>query len=248
MSSGFDTNVEPGAIPFWSAVASTNGLNADPGCRCACAARLNWLTRKFWPPTIATTRPSRGSIATSAAVGPSGPVSHLPMARARGLLKIEVDARRHAVAVAEHLRGAVFVDQLLLDVVREVRRDGRVHRRRAHVLGLRQRRGGCGERVAARDLALGDEVREDEVAPAARLARVADGLVPRRVLRDRSEERRLRKRQLGRAVAEVGERRPAGRRTHRCRSRSCSGTQSGSGPCPTAARAARRGQPPSPCG
>ena len=40
---GFDTSVVDGEIPLFSAAASTNGLNAEPGCRSPCVARLNWL-------------------------------------------------------------------------------------------------------------------------------------------------------------------------------------------------------------
>jgi hypothetical protein len=40
-----DVIVVAGLIPFSSAVASTNGLKADPGWRCPWTARLNWLSR-----------------------------------------------------------------------------------------------------------------------------------------------------------------------------------------------------------
>ena len=59
-------------MPLRNAAASTIGLKDDPGWRSACVARLNWLRRKFVPPNIALTAPVRGSIATSAAAGPSG--------------------------------------------------------------------------------------------------------------------------------------------------------------------------------
>ena len=68
----FDSSSVAGEIPERIAVASTIGLNAEPGCRSACAARLNWLSRKFRPPYIARTAPVWGSMATSAAAGPSG--------------------------------------------------------------------------------------------------------------------------------------------------------------------------------
>ncbi len=35
-----EAHVEPGEIPWRSAVASTNGLNAEPGWRWPCVARL----------------------------------------------------------------------------------------------------------------------------------------------------------------------------------------------------------------
>ena len=124
----------------------------------------------------------------------------------RRLLQREVDRRRDAVAPAEHLGRAVLVDQLLFHVVREVRSDRRVHRRRLHRLRLGQRRGRRGDRVAARDLPLLVEQAQDQVAARASLARVRHGIELRRVLRHRGEERSLGKRQLGGAVAEVRER------------------------------------------
>ncbi len=66
-----DTNTVSGWMPFCSAAASTNGLNAEPGCRCPSVAMLNVdspflrLRPYFEPPTIAFTSPSRGSIETS---------------------------------------------------------------------------------------------------------------------------------------------------------------------------------------
>src|SRR5262245_47901475 len=42
---GWDTRIDDGAMPSRRAVASTNGLNAEPGCRSPCVARLNWLWR-----------------------------------------------------------------------------------------------------------------------------------------------------------------------------------------------------------
>ncbi len=84
MSCGSDTNVVCGEIPSWSAAASTNGLNDEPGCRSPWTARLNWLSRKLRPPYMASTRPSRGSIATSAADGmPFSPSTSSTVRRAR---------------------------------------------------------------------------------------------------------------------------------------------------------------------
>src|SRR2546425_275450 len=37
-------------MPSFSAVASTNGLKEEPGCRSPCTARLNWLWWKLRPP------------------------------------------------------------------------------------------------------------------------------------------------------------------------------------------------------
>ena len=76
---GLETKLVLGATPSFSAVASTNGLNEEPACRSPWTARLNWLLRKLLPPNMASTRPSRGSTATRAAVGPAGFVSHCPI-------------------------------------------------------------------------------------------------------------------------------------------------------------------------
>ena len=43
ITTGCETKVVDGAMPSRSAVASTNGLNAEPGWRSPCVARLNWL-------------------------------------------------------------------------------------------------------------------------------------------------------------------------------------------------------------
>ena len=77
IETGPDLSVVSGEIPCFSAVASTNGLNEEPGCRSPCTARLNWLSWKLLPPYIASTAPVRGSSATSAACGPFGSGSHL---------------------------------------------------------------------------------------------------------------------------------------------------------------------------
>ena len=58
--------IDAGHQPFSSAVANTNGLKADPGCRLACTARLKRLSSKFRPPTSTRTSPVAASIATSA--------------------------------------------------------------------------------------------------------------------------------------------------------------------------------------
>ena len=52
-----------------------NGLNADPACRPeppSPVARFTFEALKFFPPYIASTAPSRGSIATTAAAGSPG--------------------------------------------------------------------------------------------------------------------------------------------------------------------------------
>src|ERR671932_2608894 len=74
IDTGCEGNTVEGEIPSFNAVASTNGLNDEPGWRSPCTARLNWLCRKLSPPYIATISPVRGRIATSAADGPFGSV------------------------------------------------------------------------------------------------------------------------------------------------------------------------------
>jgi hypothetical protein len=57
-------------MPCSIAVASTNALNVDPGCRRASAMRLNWLcARPGETAVIARMAPVAGSIATTAAAG-----------------------------------------------------------------------------------------------------------------------------------------------------------------------------------
>jgi hypothetical protein len=66
---------ESSEYPCSIAVASVNGLNADPACRPeppSPVARFTFETSKFFPPYIARTAPVRGSIATSAAAGSPG--------------------------------------------------------------------------------------------------------------------------------------------------------------------------------
>ena len=77
IETGPDLKTVCGEIPCFSAVASTNGLNDEPGCRSPCTARLNWLAWKLLPPYMASTAPVVGLSATSAACGPFGSGSHL---------------------------------------------------------------------------------------------------------------------------------------------------------------------------
>ena len=76
MTSLRDGHTDPAEIPRSSAVARTNGLNAEPGWRWPCVARLNGCDTKSSPPTIARTSPLALSIATSEACGPPGVLSH----------------------------------------------------------------------------------------------------------------------------------------------------------------------------
>ena len=77
MLTGFEGKVVAGEIPSFNAVASTKGLNEEPGCRSPWTARLNWLWRKLSPPYIARISPVRGRTAASAADGPFGSFSTL---------------------------------------------------------------------------------------------------------------------------------------------------------------------------
>ena len=202
MSCGSDTNVVCGEIPSWSAAASTNGLNDEPGCRSPWTARLNWLSRKLRPPYMASTRPSRGSIATSAADGMPFSPSTSCNGAAREVLEVEVDRRRHLEPAAEHLGRPVRVDELLLHVLDEV--GGRpAASGEVHVLGLRQRRViGRGHLARGDHLLLVHEVQHGR-APGARGLRVDDRVVEARVGGDPGEERRLGERQLVRLLVEV---------------------------------------------
>ena len=107
MSTGFESNVVTGEMPCRSAVASTIGLNDEPGCRSACVARLNWLSRKFEPPTIA--RDGAGARVDRDERG-GGAARRLEDALDRlvgRLLQLEVDRARHLEAAAEDAAGAV---------------------------------------------------------------------------------------------------------------------------------------------
>ena len=75
-SIGSSSTSEDGVYPAAIAAAYTNGLNAEPGWRCASRARLNVPRSYFRPPLIARRSPLRGSIATIApCIGARRPVS-----------------------------------------------------------------------------------------------------------------------------------------------------------------------------
>ena len=206
MSTGFESNVVAGEIPCRNAVARTIGLNDEPGCRSACVARLNWLSRKFDPPTIARTAPVRGSIATSAADGPPGVLSTLSIASMRRLLEGEVDRGRHLEPAAEDPAGTIGRDQLVLDVVDEVLARP-LSARQSDVRRLRQGGPRCIPQLARGDLALVVHRLQHVATPLLRSARMLGRVVQRRVRRQSGEQRRLRQRQALGALAEV---RPGG--------------------------------------
>src|SRR3970040_2784974 len=86
--------------------------------------------------------PARGELDRDESSGETvGVAEHALDRRARLRLELEVDRGRHAEAAAEHPTGSVLLDELILDVVDEVRsrpsRSGK-----SHVLGARQRLGG----------------------------------------------------------------------------------------------------------
>ena len=94
-------------------------------------------------------------------------------------------------------------DELILDVVREVRRRDALRRRQVHLVGLRHR---VDERVlvlALRQVALGVEEADHEVPALLRVLRVCDRVVGARVLGDRGEQRRLGRLHHRGAVVEV---------------------------------------------
>ena len=162
---GFESKLVSGEMPWCSAAASTIGLNDEPGCRSAWVARLNWLSRKFRPPTIALTEPSRGSMATSAAAGPFGSLRIFSIALCAEILQLEVDRRRDAQAAAEDASRAVLLHELALDVVDEVRRRP-LPCPADDVLRLGQRRRVRAAHLRGGDLALLEHHREHVVAAA----------------------------------------------------------------------------------
>ena len=235
-----------GEIPCRKAVASTIGLNDEPGWRSACVARLNWLRRKLEPPNIARTAPFARVDRHERGCGAVLVGQHLLDRRARELLQAEVDRRIDAEPAAEDAVRLVAADELVADVVDEVRRRPS-GAGQADVLGLRQRLRVRLRHVGGGDLPLLGERREHEVPALERLARVPHGVVAGRVGGQAGEQRGFV------PAADVsrpcGSRRAplAGSRRRRCRSRSCSGTRRGCGSSTTAAPAARRGRPPAPC-
>ena len=106
-TTGWETRIDDGAIPSRSAAARTNGLNAEPGWRSPCVARLNWLARKLRPPIIATTWPVWTSIATSAALGPIDGGSTLSIASRAIFCSPRSIVRHDLHPAAEHVPRAV---------------------------------------------------------------------------------------------------------------------------------------------
>ena len=127
---------------------------------------------------------------------------HLLDRLASELLELEVDGRRHLEAAAEDTAGAVFLDELVLDVVDEVLRRplcaGEVD-----VLRVGERRRVGPPEVAPRDLPLVEHGREDVPSALLRARRVGDGVVPARIGGDPGEESSLREIELLGALLEV---------------------------------------------
>src|SRR6266487_1370442 len=149
MRTGFDGKIVTGEMPCFSAVASTNGLNEEPGCRSPCTARLNWLCRKLSPPYMARISPVRGQRRRRSVRFLQHALNRAP----RELLQAQVDRRLHVEAAAEHASCPVLLDQLLLHVVDEVGRRP-LDARQTHVRRSRQR-GACRTmQIACGDVAL----------------------------------------------------------------------------------------------
>ena len=136
-------------------------------------------------------------------LGSARPVHPLGDGGAGALLQPEVDRRLHAQAAAVDLAVAEPVDQLLLHVVREVRRPRRLRAGQPDAVGLRQR--GV-ERVPVLpcvDVADVEHVGEGLGAAGACGRRSRDRVERARRRRQPREQRRLRQRQVLRALAEV---------------------------------------------
>ena len=126
---------------------------------------------------------------------------------ARDLLQADVQRRRHAQPASEGAGRAEAVHELILDVVREVRRRDALRRGQVHLVGLGHR---VDERVlvlALRQVALRVEQADHEVAALLRVLRVGDRVVRARVLGDRRQQRGLGRAHLRGAVVEVDARR-----------------------------------------
>ena len=108
-------------------------MKAEPGWRSACAARLNWLAEV--PALEHRLHGSRPWVEGYERRRRAVRVPQHPVDRGAGLLlQGEVDGRRDPQPAAEHAPGAVVVDELVLDVVQEVRRLA-AGARQADVLG-----------------------------------------------------------------------------------------------------------------
>ena len=118
------------------------------------------------------------------------------------MLELEVDGRRHLEAATEDTAGAVFLDELVLDVVDEVLRRP-LCAGEMDVLRVGERRRVRPPEVAPRDLPLVEHGREDVPSPLLGARRVGDGVVPARIGGDPGEERSLREIELLGALLEV---------------------------------------------
>ena len=109
-------------MPCASAVASTNGLKDEPGCRSPWTARLNWLFEKLVPPIMARMSPVARIDRDERRLRPVRLGSHLSIASRASRLDLEVDRRVDLEPASEDLAGAVVRDQLALHVLGEVLR------------------------------------------------------------------------------------------------------------------------------
>ncbi len=192
-------------MPSFSAVASTNGLNDDPGWRSPCTARLNWLVWKLRPPYIASTAPVEGLIATSAACGPVVLGSHLSTAARASFCSL----RSIVVSTRKPPPNTRFTpsSSMSCDLTYSPKYgDWPITPERCTFCGF-----GIGACTAFRNCPLVMSCccsirRSTSARRAFAVSRVRDGVVQARILGNPGEERGLRERQFERAVSEVRER------------------------------------------
>ena len=116
---------------------------------------------------------------------------HLGDRVARELLQAEVDRGAHAEVAAVHAARPVVPDELVGDVVGEVRRRRALGRRQVDVLRPRQRSAHPAAVLGRVEVALLEHLAEHEVAPGAGQLRMRDRVPEARILGDPGKERRL---------------------------------------------------------
>ncbi len=146
--------------------------------------------------------PVRGSMATSAACGPSGSGSHLSIASRASRLDLEVDRRVDLEPASEDLAGAVVRDELALHVLGEVLRRA-ASARKVDLVGARQGRLTRHLVLLPGDQALAEHEGQHGVPAALGARGVRDRVVRGGVHRDSGEQRRLGEREVARVLVEV---------------------------------------------
>ncbi len=167
---------------------------------------------------------------------------------ARDLLEVDVEGRPHPQAAAECLLRPELVDELILDVVGEIRRCVPLGGREPDAPGVGHRVDERVHELALGQIALRIELPEHQVAARPREPR--DARPGPRGSGPPGCRRAVQPPPASSDWHGDGSRScsPARRRTRRSRSRQCSGRRSGSCPWTTSARAARRARPRSACG